>query len=95
MKMHGPDRFGRRFFDPQALWPDAPRGYNTRGQHWSLGSGELPIMVARRQRRLPSPPLRWELVARVRREIEAGTYETPEELEAALKRLLEELEKDE
>jgi len=33
--------------------------------------------------------IRHELVARVRREIEAGTYETPEKLDAALARLLE------
>ena len=30
-------------------------------------------------------PIRWELVARVRREIAAGTYDTPEKLEAALR----------
>jgi hypothetical protein len=35
------------------------------------------------------PAIRHELVARVRREIEAGTYETPEKLDAALARLLE------
>jgi hypothetical protein len=35
--------------------------------------------------------VRWELVARVRQEIAAGTYETPEKLEAALERLLDRL----
>jgi hypothetical protein len=35
------------------------------------------------------PTIRHELVARVRREIEAGTYETPEKLDAALARMLE------
>jgi hypothetical protein len=39
-------------------------------------------------------PIRWELVERVRREIAAGTYETPAKLEAALRRLLERLEND-
>jgi hypothetical protein len=38
---------------------------------------------------LADPSIRYDLVARVRREIEAGTYETPEKLRAALSRLLE------
>lgn len=37
------------------------------------------------------PTIRHDLVARVRREIEAGTYDTEEKLEAALARLLERL----
>jgi anti-sigma28 factor (negative regulator of flagellin synthesis) len=36
--------------------------------------------------------IRWELVERIRREIADGTYDTPEKLEQALRRLLEELE---
>jgi hypothetical protein len=41
----------------------------------------------------PPPPsaaeeIRHDLVARIRREIAAGTYETPDKLEAALARLL-------
>jgi hypothetical protein len=36
-------------------------------------------------------PFRADLVARVRREIAAGTYETPEKLDVALERLLERL----
>src|SRR4051812_19941875 len=50
---------------------------------------------------MPSPPrdtavprLRWDLVVRVRREIEAGTYDTPEKWEIALDRLQAELECD-
>jgi hypothetical protein len=50
---------------------------------------------------MPSPPrdtavprLRWDLVVRVRREIEAGTYETPEKWEIALDRLQADLERD-
>jgi hypothetical protein len=39
-------------------------------------------------------PIRWELVERVRREIAAGTYETPEKMEKALERLLEQLDKE-
>jgi hypothetical protein len=42
--------------------------------------------------RLPTPAFRADLVARVRREIAEGRYETPEKLDAALARLLEDLE---
>jgi len=35
----------------------------------------------------PDPDVRLELVARVRQEIRAGTYDTPEKLEAALDRM--------
>jgi hypothetical protein len=39
--------------------------------------------------------IRADLVERVRREIAAGTYETPEKWDIALQRLLERLERDE
>ena len=39
-------------------------------------------------------PIRQDLVDRVRKEIEAGTYETEEKWEAALERLLEHLHDD-
>jgi hypothetical protein len=39
-------------------------------------------------------PLRRALVERVRQEIAAGTYDTPDKLEAALARLIGELEGD-
>jgi negative regulator of flagellin synthesis FlgM len=39
-----------------------------------------------------APGIRTELVERVRQEIAAGTYETPEKLEAALERLLDRLQ---
>jgi hypothetical protein len=39
-------------------------------------------------------PIRWDLVERVRREIGAGTYETPEKWEFALDRLAEKLQLD-
>lgn len=38
------------------------------------------------------PTIRHDLVARVRREIAAGTYDTPERMEAALARMLERYE---
>jgi hypothetical protein len=43
--------------------------------------------------RIPAEPaLRHELIARVRAEIAAGTYETPEKWQHALERLAERLE---
>jgi hypothetical protein len=43
----------------------------------------------------PDGEIRHELVERVRREIAAGTYETPEKWAAALERLLQRLESEE
>jgi hypothetical protein len=37
------------------------------------------------------PEIRWDLVARVMAEIEAGTYETEERIETTVDRLVEEL----
>lgn len=37
------------------------------------------------------PPVRTELVERVKAEIAAGTYETPERMEVAIARLMDEL----
>ncbi len=56
----------------------------------SLG-GRRFIMVARRDDAAPEHPIRTELVARVRQEIQIGVYETAEKLEIALERLLAEL----
>lgn len=41
---------------------------------------------------LNDPDIRTDLVLRVRREIAAGSYDTPEKLDAALARLLEEID---
>jgi hypothetical protein len=40
------------------------------------------------------PEVRTELVQRIRREIAAGTYDTPEKWEEALERLRERLERE-
>jgi hypothetical protein len=40
------------------------------------------------------PPFRADLVARIRREIETGTYETAEKWERALERLFRRLQED-
>lgn len=41
-----------------------------------------------------SDGLRLDLIARVRREIAAGTYDTPDKMEIALERLLQRLDRD-
>jgi anti-sigma28 factor (negative regulator of flagellin synthesis) len=42
----------------------------------------------------PDPDIRQDLVARVRQEIQAGTYDTPEKLRTALDRLAARLTTD-
>ena len=46
-----------------------------------------PACLPEFHRMTPDPEVRLELVARVRQEIRAGTYDTPEKLEAALDRM--------
>jgi len=53
-------------------------------------SADLNLMSAPDQRN-SNPGMRLDLITRVRREIEAGTYETPEKWDAALDRLAETL----
>lgn len=48
----------------------------------------------REEQRPPESPIRTDLVERIRREIAAGTYETPEKLEAALEKLLQRLREE-
>lgn len=47
-----------------------------------------------RKPRRADAPIRAELVARVRREIAEGTYDTPEKWESALDRLFDRLEQE-
>ena len=56
-----------------------------------LPDGDAPGGAAAEE---PRQPFRADLVARVRKEIAAGTYDTPEKWEAALSRLLEKLESE-
>jgi Anti-sigma-28 factor, FlgM len=46
-----------------------------------------PARLLESARMTADPDIRLELVARVRQEIRAGTYDTPEKLEAALDRM--------
>ena len=56
-------------------------------------NGESSIMNPTENSHRPEDnPIRWELVERVREEIEAGVYDTPEKWEIALDRLLNQLE---
>ena len=48
-------------------------------------------MIMPRKRKFPDPAIRAGLVARVRREIANGSYDTPEKLEIALGRMFETL----
>ena len=52
---------------------------------WTAPEPEPPTPAA-------DAPIRTELVERVRRELAAGTYDTPEKWEIALDRLLDQLE---
>jgi hypothetical protein len=68
---------------PPAVLPPLPVGPDT--STMSNSDSEHPI---------EDQPIRWELVERVRREIAAGIYETPEKMDIALNRLQERLEND-
>lgn len=70
----------------------------TRGWWKALGKGTRSASTKtttkkrkRGKRRSSAAPIRTELVARVRREIAAGTYDTPEKWHVALERLLDDL----
>jgi hypothetical protein len=58
----------------------------TRSRAWWATEEESAVATAH------EPEIRHGLVARVRREIAAGVYDTPEKMEMALDRLLKDLE---
>src|SRR5262245_31663636 len=66
----------------------------TRGWWEQLGQHVVaePPPPPKRKRRSTGAPIRAELVERVKREIAAGTYDTPEKWDAALDRLLDHLQ---
>ena len=68
--------------------PGCLQGPASRGRTWWKAAA-----AGCRPRPGPSG-IRRPLVERVRREIAAGTYETPEKLEAALERLLGQMPRD-
>ena len=66
----------------RAWWQDSP------GEEIDRAGSAVVEEVARDRRR---GGMRLDLIARVRQEIAAGTYDTPDKWEAALDRLLERL----
>lgn len=72
----------------QTHFPSILKGPFTQDLPW------WPRTPAPRARRADDPAIRFELVQRVRREIAAGEYDTPERFEAALERLLRRIELD-
>jgi negative regulator of flagellin synthesis FlgM len=73
--------------------PHPTRGPHTTQRVAPAGSDRLDISEAGQlaSRLADLPEIREELVARVRSQIESGTYETPERLNAAVGRLLDEI----
>ena len=87
--------------------PSCLLGPVTRWKEWWLAAtpraASAPLPRSRRRRPTPQHPprslvqdasIRWELVQRVRQELAAGVYETPQKWEIALERLFERLEAD-
>jgi negative regulator of flagellin synthesis FlgM len=77
--------------------PSVLRGPVSRKRSWwsdwspSRSTPETCTMSERSEKPSYEPEFRKELVKRIRREIAAGTYDTPEKWEAALERLRERL----
>lgn len=70
-----------------------PRMYTSWDEHLQIHFiDDAPMFTSPRDAAVPR--LRWDLVVRVRREIEAGTYDTPEKWDIALSRLQEDLENE-
>jgi len=86
----GMNRFRGTTFLPTAL---LPRMYTSWNEHLQIHLyDDAPMFTSPRDAAVPR--LRWDLVVRVRREIEAGTYDTPDKWAIALARLQEDLENE-
>lgn len=88
MHEHGPNELIGPVRGTSAWW----QGMG--GQPESSAEGPPEPKKTRKKRRSTDTPIRQELVERVRREIAAGAYDTPEKWDAALDCLLDRLEKD-
>ena len=84
MHQHGPDEPIGPIRGTAAWW----RGMGARPDDPDEGP---PVTLRRKNRKRPAG-IRTDLVERVRAEIAAGTYDTPEKWQAALDRLLERLD---
>ena len=82
MHEHGPDELIGPIRGTATWW----RGMGAQPEHEDEGPPEQAKIRKKRPR--DTNPIRTELVERVRQEIAAGTYDTPEKWEAALDCLL-------
>jgi hypothetical protein len=89
MHSHGPSCLEGPFSRKRICWRAGASsdGASARPGPESVNPGET---KATRENR----PIRWDLVERVRREIEAGAYDTPEKMEIAMARLFSQLENE-
>jgi len=78
----------------QAHNPTCLEGPITKARAWWLTAAKAAARQQPHPARPEAPLFRAGLVEEVRREIAAGTYETPEKWEAALDRLLDRLERE-
>lgn len=84
MHRHGPDRLEGPVTRNRRRWRSLQ----------AEGSTEKPKVASQPAPSQDDPPLRLDLIERVRREIAEGVYETPEKWEKALDRLWEEMHRE-
>lgn len=93
MQVPGASQFSPRVHGPQGInAPHAPfRGDVAKAP--AVGSDRLEISPAAEAaiQATETGGIRQDLVGRIRSEIAAGTYETPDKMDAALNRLLDEI----
>jgi hypothetical protein len=94
MHIHGPYSLPGPITKERPWWNDADFGSMEVVPTLPQGTGATEVKPINNDPKPPETPIRTELVQRIRREIQAGTYDTPEKLEAALDRMLERLEED-
>ena len=87
MHEHGPDELIGPLRGTPSWWSGTGAGPE------STDDGS-PLQAQPKKKRKDAKPIRMELVARVRQQIAAGTYDTEERWQAALDRLLDRLDTD-
>lgn len=89
MHSHSPTVLQGPVSRKRSWWSDWSPSRNTSHSTWEAWN-----MSDHSEKPSPEPEVRTELVRRIRREIAAGTYDTPEKWEEALERLRERLERE-